>query len=139
MEMGHIRSQGKIDAQLVLMSRGLIVLRDPLPHLTGGDAHNGIGVGVVIAWTAEDLCAEISFFEDLDIVLNGAFDDESEEGGVTFTVPEVGAGYDPFQLLQKLFPSQPVVLKGLHFIHYMWRHRQAYLSQVAPISTQMGL
>ncbi len=76
-EVRHVGAQGKIDAQLILVPWLLIILCNAFSNFTGSDPHNRIIIGVVIAWSPEDVHPKGSFFQRFRLSGQRLFDNKS--------------------------------------------------------------
>lgn len=113
-ETGDVGAEGEVDAELVLVGGLLVVLGEALADFAGGDADDGVCVGVVVAGAEEDVGAEIALFEDFEAAGEGLLDDKAEEGGVTLAVAEVAAFDDAFKLQQEFFAAEGSAIDGDH-------------------------
>ena len=67
--MGHIGTGWQIDSQLVFVAFFLVVLRDPLSHLSSGNTNDGVPGSVEGWFAAEDLDSDDALFENVSVSL----------------------------------------------------------------------
>ena len=85
-EDGDVGAGGEFDADAVLVCGVVVVLSEALADFAGGDADDGVGVGIVARDASEDLHADGAFLDLVGVAGEGLFDDEAEESGVTFAL-----------------------------------------------------
>lgn len=117
LEVRNIGAQRQINAQFVLVASRLVVLCDPFTNLPGRNPDDWVGTRVVVAGSAEDLGSEITLLQNLGILLYRSLNNEPEERGITFAMPEVITANDLFQLFQQFPAAQLTVLRRFRFIH----------------------
>jgi len=101
-EMRDVGAQRKIDAQFVLMSRLLIILRDALSYLPCSYPDDRICISVVVVWPRKHINAEGALLETFGLSRQGLFHDKPKEGWIALAVPKVFAADDPLELMKEL-------------------------------------
>jgi hypothetical protein len=114
MKEGNIRTDRQFDDQLAFVRRVVVVLRQPLAHLAGGDAHHRIGVGVIAGRAAEDLDPDASFLELGGVAQQRLIHHMRQQRGVALAVGEERMGQQPLQLLPDCRRLQPGIRRQSH-------------------------
>jgi hypothetical protein len=63
MKLGHIAPTAELNSDLLFMAGFVVVLGQPFPNFCGSYANNGIGTGVVVNISLENLQSDGAFLE----------------------------------------------------------------------------
>ena len=95
-KIGALRQQ---DADLVVVARFQIILRQFLADLGGGGADHGILVGIVFRIALEDFDSDGALFHAVGVVLQVGLHHEAQEGLAALAGPEMPASQQPDELI----------------------------------------
>jgi hypothetical protein len=101
-EFGQVGAGEQHDPEFMFVAGFLIVLRQTLADFSGSVADDGIFVGVVIGVAPEDLAADHSLLQCVEVALGCSRDNMPKQRLAPATVSERAAGENPFQLSQDL-------------------------------------
>ena len=117
MEFRNVTSGGKLDADLRVMPRLLIILCEPLPHLHGGSADDGILRRVVLRIPAKYRDPEQAFLQSVHFAIEAVLDGEAQQIRVSLAIPEQRTGQDALELVANRGPvsraDRPEQLLGI--------------------------
>jgi hypothetical protein len=97
-DFGVVGAGGEVDAEFGIVAWLEVVLGEALTDFGGGVAHDGVLVGVVVGRAAEDLGADDSLFQMVEVAVDGGGDDVLQEGGAAAAGAELRRGEEAVQL-----------------------------------------
>ena len=100
LEDWNVGAGRELDADLIAVAGIVIILSEAFADFAGGDSNDRIGVGVVAGRAAEDVHADGTLFDLIGVALQSLFDDEAQQGGITFALEEKRVDEEQFKLGQ---------------------------------------
>ena len=97
-ECWNVGADRQLNDRFARVGRVVVVLRKAFADFAGGDADDGVGIGVIAWGAAEDLDANTAFLQFGRVAAEGLLDDIAEQRRIALAVGEERMSLEPFEL-----------------------------------------